>query len=89
VTASLTVTNQICSVSSVGTGAFHVGFYWSTSPTFSGVSPFFEASLSGCSANSTVSLNQGITISAGTTPGTYYLGYKIDDEGEVTGVQRE
>jgi len=84
VTASLTVTNQICSGSSVGAGAFHVGFYWSTSPTFSGVSPFFEASVSGCSANSTVSLNQGITISAGTSPGTYYLGYKIDDEGEVT-----
>src|SRR5205823_3918743 len=47
------------------------------------ISPFHEASVAGCSANSTVALDQNITISPGNAPGTYYLGYKIDDQAEV------
>jgi hypothetical protein len=84
VTASLTITNTFCSLAGNNVGTFHVGFYWSTSATFIGVSPFYEAPISGCAANGSVSLNQNILISAGNSPGTYYLGYKINDENEVT-----
>ena len=83
VTASITITNQSCTGFGNNAGAFHVGFYWSTSPSFSGVSPFYEAPLSGCTANSAVPLIQNITIGTGTAPGTYYLGFKINDENEV------
>jgi hypothetical protein len=83
VTASITIQNQSCSGGSTNAGAFHVGFYWSTSPTFSSVSPFYEAPVAGCAGGGTASLNQNILINAGNPPGTYYLGYKIDDENEV------
>jgi Subtilase family/CARDB/Bacterial Ig domain len=83
IAASLTITNNSCSGGGAAAGTFHVGFYFSSSSSFSGVSPFYEASVGGCPANSTTSLNQNILISAGTAPGTYYLGYKIDDENEV------
>src|SRR5208282_1539417 len=83
VTASLTITNQFCSLAGNNVGAFHVGFYWSTSASFAGVTPFYEAPISGCAANGTAMLNQNISISASTTPGVYYLGYKINDENEV------
>ena len=46
-TASITVTNQACSGASADAGAFHVGFYWSTSSSFPGVSPFYERAVSG------------------------------------------
>ena len=84
VTASITITNPPCPSGGTSAGAFHVGFYFSSSSSFSGISPFYEAPISGCPASGTTSLNQNITISAGTTPGVYYLGYKIDDENEVT-----
>ncbi len=83
VTVSMVITNQACSGGSADAGPFHVGFYWSTSSSFSGDSPFYEASLPGCPAKGALPLNQSITITAATAPGTYYLGYKIDDEGEV------
>ena len=79
VTASLTIANQ----GDANAGSFHVGFYWSGSSSFSGETAFYEAPVSGCSANGTVSVNQTITINAPTVPGTYYLGYKIDDQNEV------
>jgi hypothetical protein len=85
VTTSLTITNEPCSNGGSAAGAFHVGFYWSSSASFTGVTPFDEAAMNGCAVNGATSLNQNITISAGTTPGTYYLGYKIDDENEVRG----
>lgn len=84
VTASLTVTNEPCSNGGSAAGAFHVGFYWSSTASFAGATPFYEAAMNGCAVNGTALLNQNITISAGTAPGTYYLGYKIDDENEVT-----
>jgi len=84
VTASITITNAPCSDGGTSAGAFHVGFYFSSSSSFIGATPFFEAAVSGCATNGIASLNQNITISAGTAPGTYYLGYKIDDENEVT-----
>jgi len=84
VTTTITITNQSCSGGSANAGAFHVGFYWSTSSSFSGISPFNEASVTGCAANGTVSLTNNITIGAGNVPGTYYLGYKINDENEVS-----
>jgi hypothetical protein len=84
VTASIIITNQPCSDGGTSAGAFHVGFYFSSSSSFIGATPFFEAAVSGCATNGIASLNQNISISAGTAPGTYYLGYKIDDENEVT-----
>ena len=84
VTASITITNQSCSGGSANAGAFHVGFYWSSDSTFSGVTPFYEAPIGSCPANGTVPLNQNITISTQNSPGTYYLGYKINDESEVS-----
>jgi hypothetical protein len=60
-----------------------VGFYWSTNASFSGSSAFYEAPVAGCAGGGTVSLNQNIQISTGNPPGTYYLGYKIDDQNEV------
>ena len=84
VTTTISITNQSCSGGSATAGAFHVGFYWSTSSSFSGVSPFFEAPASGCAANGTVSLTNNITIGAGNVPGIYYLGYQINDENEVS-----
>ena len=84
VTASITVTNQPCPNGGTSAGAFHVGFYFSTTSTFAGVTPFYEATVSGCASNGTALLNQNITISAGTAPGIYYLGYKLNDESEVT-----
>src|ERR1039458_2942481 len=62
VTASIPVKNQACSGGSAAAGAFHVGLYWSTTSTFSGVSPFSEAAVSGCSANGTVSISPAITM---------------------------
>ena len=84
VTASLTIQNQSCTSGSISAGTFHVGFYFSSDPTFNGVSSFHETAVSGCAANATVSLNQNLTVPAVTTSGTYYLGYKIDDQNEVT-----
>ncbi|MEI6197705.1 MAG: CARDB domain-containing protein, partial [Verrucomicrobiota bacterium] len=83
VTASLTITNQSCSGGSANAGAFHVGIYWSPNSSFPGVTPFTEKAVIGCGANGTVSLTNLIQISAGTLPGVYYLGYKIDDENEL------
>ena len=85
VTVSLTITNQSCSGGSANAGAFHVGFYGlsTTSADLNTLAPFYEQLLSGCPANSTVSFKLDITIDTATTPGTYYLGYKINDENEV------
>ena len=83
VAVSMTITNQICSDGSANAGSFHVGFYWSTLSSFAGASPFLETAVSGCAANGTVSLTNQIQISTGSVPGTYYLGYKIDDENEL------
>lgn len=83
VTASITVTNQPCPNGGTAAGAFHVGFYFSASSSFSGATPFYEAAVSGCAANGATLLNQNITISSGTAPGIYYLGYKINEENEV------
>ena len=80
---SITITNEPCSGANANAGAFHVGFYWSTTSSFSGVSPFGEAPIDGCAANGTITLNQRIYRFAATVPGTYYLGYKINDENEV------
>jgi hypothetical protein len=80
---SITITNEPCSGANANAGAFHVGFYWSTTSSFSGVSPFGEAPIDGCAANGTITLNQRINCFAATVPGTYYLGYKINDENEV------
>jgi hypothetical protein len=86
VTASLTITNQSCSGGSANAGAFHVGFY-GLSPTPAGLNtlaPFYESPVSGCPANSTVSFKLNITIDPSSPPGTYYLGYRVNDEHEVT-----
>ena len=83
VTASITITNQPCYYGGTSAGDFHVGFYFSSSSSFIGATPFYEAAVSGCTTNGTASLNQNISISAGTAQGIYYLGYKIDDENEV------
>jgi hypothetical protein len=83
VTASITITNQPCPGGGAAASAFHVGFYWSTTSSFSAVSPFDEASVSGCAAGASVSITQRITIASITTPGLYYLGYKVDDSNEV------
>ena len=84
VTASLTITNEACTGGSANAGTFHVGFYGlSTSTSFTGLTPFYELQVNGCPANGTVSTNLNITINSATAPGTYYLGYKIDDENEI------
>jgi len=83
ITASLTITNEACTGGSTNAGAFHIGYYFSTSSSFSGATPFYEEAVNGCPANGTVSTNLNITINPTTTPGTYYLGYKIDDENEI------
>ncbi len=83
VTAHITITNQSCSGRSENVGAFHVGFYWSSSSSFNGVSPFFEDVVSGCNANGVVSLDQGLIINTNTSPGTWYFGYKINNQNEV------
>jgi uncharacterized repeat protein (TIGR03803 family) len=84
VTASVTVTNQSCPGGSANAGAFHVGFYGlsTTSAGLNTLTPFYEEPVSGCPSNSTVSFKLNIIIPT-TTPGTYYLGYKINDEHEV------
>ena len=83
VTASVTVQNQSCSGFNAAAGAFHVGFYWSANTNFTGVSAFHETPVNGCAPGGTVTINQNIQISTTTTPGIYYLGYKIDDSNEV------
>lgn len=79
VATSITIQDQACFGVNADAGAFHVGFYFASSPSFSNVTPFYERPVNGCAANSTVSFDQQITISAQTQPGTYYLGYKIND----------
>src|SRR5665213_1479554 len=83
ITASLTMTNEHCGLFGNSVGPFHVGFYFSTSSTFSGATPFYEGSIAGCSVNGSVSFTNRILVS-GVSPGTYYLGYKIDEENEIT-----
>ena len=82
VTASVTIQNST-SCGSATAGAFHVGYYWSTSPTFSGVSPFYQPAIGSIAGGGTAAIAPNITIDPTTTPGTYYLGYKIDVQGEV------
>ena len=53
VTASITVTNPPCPNGGTSAGAFHIGFYFSTSSSFIGATPFYEAAVSGCAANGT------------------------------------
>lgn len=79
VTVSLNITNQ----GNAGAGPFHVGFYWSTNSSFGGAAAFYEAPISGCATPETTSISQNITISTNIAPGTYFLGYKIDDQNEV------
>jgi hypothetical protein len=55
----------------------------STTTTFAGLTPFYELAVNGCAADGSVSNSLNITIPA-IAPGTYYLGYKIDDENEMT-----
>ena len=82
--ASVTITNQPCLSGSGSAGAFHVGWYFSADPGFSGASSFFETAVSGCNSNATVSFNQQFSFDPATASGTYYLGYKIDDENELS-----
>lgn len=85
VTASITLTNRSCSGVSVSAEAFHVGYY-GLSATGSGLSalpPFLEEPVSGCAANGTISFNVNLTMPQNLTPGTYYLGFCINDEIEV------
>jgi hypothetical protein len=84
VTVSITITNQPCSGSSIAAGPFHVGFYWSTDSSFSEDTAFYEAPVTGCPKGGSVSISQNVLIPQTTTPGTYYLGYNIDDSNEVT-----
>jgi Transglycosylase SLT domain/Putative binding domain, N-terminal/Ricin-type beta-trefoil lectin domain-like len=88
VTVSITVKNQACSGTNVGSNPFHIGLYWSTNTAFTGVSAFYEAASSACAANGTVSVSVPVNISSTTAPGTYYLGYKIDDESEAVDCDR-
>ncbi len=84
VPVSITITNQPCASGTTNSGAFHVGFYFSTNNTFSGAGAFQETAVAGCPANGTVTLNPSVTIPSSASNGTYYLGYKIDDLNEVT-----
>ncbi|MGD0059583.1 MAG: protease pro-enzyme activation domain-containing protein [Verrucomicrobiia bacterium] len=85
VTVSITITNQPCPGGGTAAGPFHVGFYGlTTDSSFTGVSAFYETPVSGCADGGSVPISQNITIDSTTTPGTYYLGYKIDDLNEVT-----
>ena len=79
VTVSITTTNQ----GAASAGSSHIGLYWSTTSSFSGVSPFYEAAVGSVASHGSALLNQGMTIDAATAPGTYYLGYYVDDETEV------
>ena len=83
VTVSIVLTNKFCGLAGNNVGSFHVGFYFSSTPSFTGSTAFFETPVSGCAANGTVPVSQNVLISSGTTPGTYYLGYRIDDETET------
>jgi hypothetical protein len=83
VTVSIVLTNKFCGLAGNSVGSFHVGFYFSSTPSFSGSTAFYETPVSGCTANGTVSVPQNVLISSGTSPGTYYLGYRIDDENET------
>ena len=85
VTVSGTITNGSCSGISVNAGAFHVGVY-GLATTVSGLTtmaPFYEKSVSGCPAGGSVDFAVDMTINPQTPPGTYYLGYSINDENEV------
>ena len=83
-TASVVVTNQACAGPSTAAGPFHVGFYWSTDSSFNGVTATDEIPASGCAEDGSVLVTDVCTIAQTVTPGTYYLGYKIDDLNEVT-----
>jgi hypothetical protein len=89
VTASITITNQSCPVGGASAGAFFIGFYWSSDSNFFGVSEFHEAPVSGCPKSGSVTITQNVTISTGTTPGVYYLGYNIDDSNDVAECDKE
>ena len=80
---SITIANQYCYGGYAATGPFHVGLYWSTDTSFGGASPIEEVPVSSCPAGGNVTINPSILISSSTPPGTYYLGYKIDDQNEV------
>jgi hypothetical protein len=81
-TASISITNGSCSGDSFPSGRFHLGFYWSTTQSFAGVSPFLELPLNGCAANGLVQTNVPLTY-ASVAPGNYFLGYRINDLNEV------
>ncbi len=82
VSTSITILNQSCPSGSAHSGDFHVGYYWSTSTDFSGPA-FFEKKVYNCPSNGTVAVDAAFTMNPATLPGTYYLGYKIDDWNEV------
>jgi hypothetical protein len=82
-TPSISINNQYCSGGYAATGPFHVGFYWSTDSSFPSASVIQELPVSSCPAGGNVTINPSIPISSSTPAGTYYLGYKIDDQNEV------
>ena len=84
VTVSITIINEACPGGGSAAGPFHIGFYWSTDSGFSSDPAFYEKPVGGCIDGGSVSITQNITIDPTTSPGTHYLGYKIDDSNEVT-----
>jgi len=83
ITATITITNRACAGGSAAAGAFHVGFYSSVTPDFAGTMAFYEAPVAGCPADGSVTFTQSVMIVSSTSPGDYYLGFKINDENEV------
>jgi hypothetical protein len=84
VTVTLMVTNRPNATGTGNAGAFHIGFYWSANANFAGATPSYEKFVSGLAGGAAVKLTQTVTIGATNLPGTYYLGYVIDDQNEVT-----
>jgi hypothetical protein len=84
ITVSVTIQNQSCTNGDAAAGAFHVGWYFSTNASFTGASAFFETAVAGCAADSNVTFSQGFNLGNTVASGTYYLGYKIDDENELS-----
>lgn len=80
---SLTIENVPCSNGGQAAGPFHVGFYWANNSGFVGAQLLQEYPVAGCAAFGSVSVATQLTVPVGTPPGTWYLGYKIDNEKEI------
>lgn len=83
--STITVTSSVQNLGSSASGAFRVGFYFSTNSLISLADTYSGSSCSftNLNAGSSAPCNIAVTVPSSLAPGTYYVGALADDLGAV------